>query len=105
MKAAEYLQGFSLEAIITAVLFSFIGYYNGHNQTLFVLFQGVAQSFLVRLPMAFAMSKLFTDSLVYIGAAAPCATIFGIIINFVFFVGFSKRQLEAERKKAKKMMV
>ena len=106
MKAAEYLQGFSLEAIITAVLFSFIGYYNGHNQTLFVLFQGVAQSFLVRLPMAFAMSKLFTDSLVYIGAAAPCATIFGSIIYFVFFLGFSKRQLEAEKeRKQRKMMV
>ena len=63
MTAAEYLQGFSLEAIITAVLFSFIGYYNGHNQTLFVLFQGVAQSFLVRLPMAFAMSKLLNHNL------------------------------------------
>lgn len=57
MKASEYLQGFSLEAIVTSVLFSFIGYYNGHNKTLFVMFQGMAQSFLVRLPMAYIMSK------------------------------------------------
>ena len=44
LKAAEYLQGFSLEAIVTSVLFSFIGYYNGHNKTLFVMFQAIAHA-------------------------------------------------------------
>ena len=93
MKAAEYLQGFSLEAIVTSILFSFIGYYNGHNQTLFVLFQGIAQSFLVRLPMAYVMSRMMPDSLVYVGAAAPMATVFGIAINLVYFLIFSRREL------------
>ena len=93
MKAAEYLQGFSLEAIVTSILFSFIGYYNGHNQTLFVMLQGMAQSFLVRLPMAYVMSHLMPDSLVYIGAAAPVATVFGIVINMVYFLYFSRREL------------
>lgn len=94
LKAAEYLQGFSLEAIITSILFSFIGYYNGHNQTLFVLLQGMAQSFLVRLPMAYAMSEMMKDSLVYIGAAAPAATFFGIIINLIYYVIFSKKEMK-----------
>ena len=94
MKAAEYLQGFSLEAIITSVLFSFIGYYNGHNRTLFVLFQGMAQSFIVRLPVAYAMSKMMPDSLVYIGVAAPAATVFGIIINLVYYVIYSRKEME-----------
>lgn len=94
MKAAEYLQGYSLEAIVTSVLFSFIGYYNGHNQTFFVLFQGMAQSFLVRLPVAYAMSRMMQDSLVYIGAAAPIATVFGIVINLLYFLSFSKRELK-----------
>ena len=93
MKAAEYLQGFSLEAIVTSILFSFIGYYNGHNQTLFVMLQGMAQSFLVRVPMAYVMSHLMPDSLVYIGAAAPVATVFGIVINMVYFLYFSRREL------------
>lgn len=93
MKAAEYLQGFSLEAIVTSILFSFIGYYNGHNQTLFVMFQGMAQSFLVRLPMAYAMSRMFPDSLVYVGAAAPAATVFGIAVNLVYFLMFSQKEL------------
>jgi putative MATE family efflux protein len=91
IKAAEYLRGFSLEAILTSILFSFIGYYSGHNQTLFVMFQGVAQSFIVRLPMAYVMSRMFPDSLVYIGSAAPTATVFGIIINLTYFFIYTKK--------------
>jgi putative MATE family efflux protein len=96
MKAAEYLKGFSLEAILTSVLFSFIGYDNGHNKTLFVMLQGVAQSFIVRLPMAYAMSRLVPDSLVYIGMSAPTATVFGIIINAAYFVYFTKNKNKRE---------
>jgi putative MATE family efflux protein len=86
VKAAEYLRGFSTEAILTSILFSFIGYYNGHNKTVWVLIQGLAQSFIVRLPMAYIMSRLFPDSLFYIGLSAPSASIFGIILNSIFFV-------------------
>jgi putative MATE family efflux protein len=93
LKAAEYLKGFSLEAILTSVLFSFIGYFNGHNQTVFVFFQGVAQSFIVRLPVAYIMSRKFTDSLVYLGTSAPLATVFGILINLVYFIPFSRKEL------------
>ena len=57
------------------------------------MFQGMAQSFLVRLPMAYIMSKMMQDSLVYIGAAAPTATVFGIVINFIYFMYFSKQEL------------
>lgn len=99
MKAAEYLRGFSMEAILTSILFSLIGYYNGHNQTLFVMLQGIAQSFLVRLPMAYYMSIHHPDTLVYIGVAAPTATVFGILINMIYFLPFSKRQEELEQMK------
>ncbi len=102
LKAAEYLKGFSLEAILTSVLFSFIGYYNGHNQTLFVLFQGLAQSFLVRLPMAYVMSRVMTDSLIYIGAAAPTATVFGILINLLYFGYYSAKHLKIQPVSAEK---
>jgi putative MATE family efflux protein len=86
LKAAEYLKGFSSEAILTSILFSFIGYYNGHNKTLWVMIQGLAQSFIVRLPMAYIMSRMVPDSLVYIGLSAPSASVFGIILNVIFFV-------------------
>lgn len=90
-RAAEYLKGFSLEAIVTSILFSFIGYYNGHSQTVFVMLQGLAQTFLVRLPMSYVMSIRPNASLMGIGLAAPAATIFGIVINVAFFVIYTKK--------------
>jgi putative MATE family efflux protein len=90
-RAAEYLRGFSLEAVVTSILFSFIGYYNGHGQTLFVMLQGLAQTFLVRLPMSYIMSIQPDASLTKIGLAAPSATIFGIIINLCYFFVYSRR--------------
>lgn len=90
-KAFEYLRGFALEAVVTCVLFSFIGYFNGHNQTVFVMFQGIAQTFLVRLPLSYFMSIQPDASLTNIGLAAPAATIFGIILNVTFYIIYSKK--------------
>ena len=89
-RGAEYLKGFAPEAVVTAILFSFIGYYNGHSKTLFVMLQGIAQTFIVRLPMSYFMSIRPDASLTMIGLAAPCATIFGIVINLIYFAKISR---------------
>ena len=89
-RAAEYLKGFAPEAIVTAILFSFVGYFNGHSKTLFLMLQGIAQTFIVRLPMSYFMSIQPDASLTMIGLAAPCATVFGIVINLIYFVKVSR---------------
>lgn len=89
-RAAQYLKGFAPEAVVTAILFSFIGYYNGHSKTLFVMLRGLAQTFIVRLPMSYFMSIQPDASLTMIGLAAPCATVFGIVINLLYFVKVSR---------------
>ena len=50
----EYLRGFAPETILTAVLFSMIGYFNGHEKSLWVMIQGLIQTLLVRLPLAYS---------------------------------------------------
>ncbi len=89
-KAFEYLKGFAPEAVVTAILFSFMGYYNGHSKTFWVMAQGLAQTFIVRLPMAYIMSIQPNASLTYIGLAAPAATLFGIILNVIYYIFFKK---------------
>lgn len=91
VRAFEYLRGFALEAVVTAVSFSFIGYYNGHGQTLFVMIQGLAQTFLVRLPMSWFMSIQPDASLAQIALAAPIATIAGILLNAGYFLYYQKK--------------
>lgn len=86
-----YLRGFGPESIVTNVLFSFIGYFNGHSQSLWVMIQGILQTFLVRLPFAFVMSIQPDASLTKIGFAAPLATVFGILINAVYYKIYTRR--------------
>lgn len=81
----EYLKGFAPETILTAVLFSMIGYFNGHDKTLWVMTQGLIQTLLVRLPLAYYMSIQPDASLTRIGLAAPVATFVGILLNVIFY--------------------
>ena len=62
-----------------------MGYFNGHSRSLFVMAQGLAQSFLVRLPMSYVMSIQPEASLTGIGLAAPTATVFGIVLCLIYY--------------------
>lgn len=84
-----YLKGFCAETMVTPFLFSFMGYFSGHEKSLFVMFQSMAQTFIVRLPVALYMSSQPHASLTKIGFAAPCATTFGICINLIYFLWFN----------------
>lgn len=87
----EYLKGFALETIVTAVLFSMIGYFNGHDKTVWVMAQGLIQTLLVRLPLAYYMSIQPDASLTMIGLAAPAATVFGIILNVIYYIRINQK--------------
>ena len=87
----EYLRGFAPETIVTAVLFSMVGYFNGSNQTLWVMIQGLIQTLLVRLPLAYYMSIQPNASLTKIGISAPVATVVGIVLNIGFFLYLNRK--------------
>ncbi len=91
----DYLKGFAPETIVTAVLFSMVGYFNGNGKTVWVMIQGLVQTLLVRLPMAYFMSIQPNASLTLIGLAAPTATLVGIFMNVAFYIrenGFIHRK-------------
>ena len=92
-KSFDYLKGFAPETILTAVLFSMIGYFNGSNHTVWVMFQGLFQTLLVRLPMSYYMSIQPDASLTRIGLAAPTSTAVGIVLNVLFFIYLNKKSM------------
>ena len=91
-KGFEYLKGFAPETILTAVLFSMIGYFNGNQKTFWVMIQGLVQTLLVRLPMAYIMSIQPNASLTMIGLAAPASTAVGILLNVGFYLYLKRKQ-------------
>ena len=94
-KGFEYLKGFAPETIVTAILFSMVGYFNGNNQTLWVMIQGLVQTLLVRLPMAYCMSMQPNASLTKIGLSAPTSTLVGIVLNVGYYLYWSHKNKEA----------
>lgn len=87
-----YLKGFAPETIATAILFSMVGYFNGNERTVWVMVQGLIQTVLVRLPLAYFMSIQPDADLTKIGLAAPVSTTVGIFLNILFYIYLSWRQ-------------
>ena len=89
-KSAEYLKGFSPEPILTCIVFSFIGFFNGHGKTIPVMIQGITASFLVRVPLSYLFSLKEGATLVDIGLAVPAASIYGIVFFVIYYIMYLK---------------
>lgn len=92
--AWDYLKAYAIDCLQTCFLFCFIGYYNGIEKTKFVMMQGICGAFLVRIPVAFLMQHFGNGSLFQIGLAIPCSTVLQIIMCFVAYIYFGKKNLE-----------
>lgn len=79
------------------LLFSMVGYFNGNNKTLWVMVQGLVQTLLVRLPLAYYMSMQPNASLTKIGLSAPVATVVGILLNIMFYIYINRKNAEESR--------
>ena len=79
------------------LLFSMVGYFNGNNKTLWVMVQGLVQTLLVRLPLAYYMSMQPNASLTKIGLSAPVATVVGILLNSMFYIYLNRKNAEESR--------
>ena len=90
--AFAYLKGFAPETIVTAILFSMVGYFNGNDKTVWVMAQGLVQTLLVRLPMAYFMSIQPNASLTKIGLAAPTSTLVGVVLNVCFYLYLERKE-------------
>lgn len=92
VKAFEYLRGLAPEAFLTCILFSFMGYFNGHSHSGFVMVQGLIQSFLIRLPMSWYMSMREGASLTGIGLAVPVSTMVGICLCWLYYRRMNRQE-------------
>lgn len=87
----QYLKAYSIDCVLTAVLFCFVGYFNGCGKTLFVMLQGVIGAFCVRIPVVYLMSHIDNASLFHIGLGTPISSVVQILLCVCAYVVYSKK--------------
>ena len=87
----DYLRAYGIDCLLTCFLFCFIGFFNGLGETGFVMAQGIAAAFLIRIPVAWWMSRA-TGRLFFIGLSVPCSTVAQILACFVFYAHIRKKE-------------
>lgn len=98
LPAAEYLKGFAPEAVLTCIVFSYIGFFNGHGQSLPVMIQGITASFLVRVPLSWLFSRSPEATLFDIGLAVPAASLYGILFFTICYGVYIRKNRISEKK-------
>lgn len=78
--AHEYLKAYAIDCIFTAILFCFIGYFNGCGETLFVMVQGIIGAFCIRIPVVYMMSQIEGATLFHIGLGTPASSVVQILL-------------------------
>ncbi len=87
----DYLRACGIDCLLTCFLFCFTGFFNGLGETGFVMAQGIAAAFLIRIPVAWWMSRT-TDRLFFIGLSVPCATVVQILACLLSMPLFAKKE-------------
>ena len=89
--AHDYLKAYAIDCLLTAVLFCFVGYFNGSGRTLFVMAQGVIGAFCVRIPVVFLLSHLEGATLFHIGLGTPISSVVQILLCIGAYFFYKKQ--------------
>lgn len=92
---AEYMKSYAIDCLLVCILFCFMGYFNGCGKTLFVMIQGIAAAFLVRIPFSYFMSRRTGVTMLRIGFASPLATLLSIILCIIYYFVTERHSVEA----------
>ena len=93
--SAEYLKAYGIDCLLTSFLFCLIGFLSGCSRTRFVMLQGIAGAFGVRVPLSLLFSRVQPVSLFRIGLATPCSSAVQILLCLVCLLHI-RRQLAAQ---------
>lgn len=92
LAAHSYLKAYAIDCLLTAILFCFIGYYNGCERTFFVMMQGLIGAFGVRVPVVYLVSRWEESTLFHIGLATPASSAVQIALCLLLFFHILRKE-------------
>lgn len=80
----SYLRFFSIDCVLVCFVFCTNGFLNGCGKTTFTMSNNLLATFGIRIPVAYLCSGILHAGILGIGAAAPLASLFSIILSAVY---------------------
>lgn len=87
----QYLRSYIWDCVFAGVHFCFSGYFCAYGLSGISFLHNAASIVLVRIPGAYFMSKLYSDTLFPMGLAAPAGSLLSVLICLIAFVWLTRR--------------
>lgn len=100
LAANEYLKTYSFDCILVGFTFCLNGYLCGVGKSVVTFLHNVISIFLVRIPAAYFLCKLFPSTLMPMGLASPLGSMISIIILVIYFALIVKSEAAKANKSA-----
>ncbi|MBU3181076.1 MATE family efflux transporter [Clostridium psychrophilum] len=82
--AALYLKSYSIDCILVCFVFCMNSYFSGCGNSLFPMIHSLLATFIIRIPLSYALSKIAGITLYAIGFASPLSTFASLVMCIIY---------------------
>ncbi len=87
----QYLRSYVFDSAVAGIHFCFSGYFTAYGHSGYSFLHNITSVLLVRIPGAYLATRLFPDTLLPMGMAAPLGSALSAVICVVLFIAFRDR--------------
>ena len=98
LPGGQYLRSYSWDCMIAGVSFCFSGYFCALERSGISFMQNVLSIIFVRIPVAYTMSAMFSDTLFPMGLASPLGSLFSSVICIIAYSLINRKTSIAKNK-------
>ena len=85
LAGASYIRGYIFDCLFAGVQFSFSGYFCAYGKSGLSFLHNTLSILLVRVPSAYLASKFFPQTLLPMGLASACGSLFSILVCVITY--------------------
>ena len=92
LAGASYIRGYIFDCLFAGVQFSFSGYFCAYGKSGLSFLHNTLSILLVRVPSAYLASKFFPQTLLPMGLASACGSLFSILVCVITYHWLKRQQ-------------
>ena len=92
LASASYIRGYIFDCLFAGVQFSFSGYFCAYGKSGLSFLHNTLSILLVRVPGAYLASKFFPQTLLPMGLASACGSLFSILVCVIAYHWLKRQQ-------------